>query len=211
MQSFCNRCPRIVLFDVDDVLWGLSERVAEHVGVHYSKLVDFHILENDLLTMKQRLAINEAYRTPQIFRNIEFFPGAERIFELESFGVLVQICSNSFSEEVRDLKLQQLLRLYPGISSEKLLLNIVNEKSTLRGKYSDSRIICSIDDSPYNVASSHAQHNLVPTAPWNVTDKAHNIMNVCYEHCAHGDVNSIIRRVITIIENSRRSLVNLPT
>lgn len=191
--------PRKTIFDLDDTGWGLSERVAQKVGVDFADLIDFHILKNERITMEQRLAINDYYRDPEIFRGIEFYPGFAQIMELKALNAVIQVNSNSLGEEVRDIKIKQTLSEVPGLRREHLRFGLVNENTTIRKRFDDDTYIL-VDDSPYNIAISPATWNIVPRKPWNQTKKAAEIMrgkSVIF--VPPGDFYKIIRTIANIL------------
>lgn len=199
---------RKAVFDIDDVAWDLSGKVAKNVGVDYADLIDFHILQNERLTMEQRLAVNDYYRDREIFRDMQFYPGFDQVMDLQLIGAIVQMNSNSFSEEVRDDKIPQVTAAAPGVGRENLRFNVVNEKTTLKKRFDDDTYVL-VDDSPYNIAISPAVWNIMPRVPWNQTPKAHEIVkDKTVIYVPAGDFRIIIRLVANLLYPGITSLAN---
>ena len=156
---------RKVVFDIDDVLWGLTHRVVQQLSIKYQDWITFQVLQNERYSMETRIAINNAFRDPATFANMQFYTGVERIMDIEEYGAIVQIKSNSFSEAVAVSKRQQLLCAIPGLREEQLYLPIVDEHTTMQKRFDDDTFI-SIDDSPSNIAGSPACFNFMPYTPW---------------------------------------------
>lgn len=187
--------PKLVVWDIDDIAWDLQGRVAKQLGIPFQDLVEFHILENTLLTMEQRLAVNDYYRDPSHFRNIEFYDGFERVTELEQHGARLQFNSNSFSATVAEDKKSQIRTFVPHARPEMFCFNVVDGNTTIKKKYPDDSFIV-IDDSPYNIALSPAPYNIMPIVPWTQTAKAKALVaakKVFY--VPQGDLEAIYRLV----------------
>lgn len=74
----------ITVFDIDDVFWPLNEHVAIIAGIDYEKIVTFHAKDNPLLDAAARQRLHDAYQTPRLHADMDFYPGAEL------FGVLAR-------------------------------------------------------------------------------------------------------------------------
>lgn len=176
LHECMRKCLGKVVFDLDDVAHDPNYRIAQHLGIDYEDIVEFHTLENPRLPMEIRIAINNCYADASFFRNIKFYPGFERIMELQQkYPVLVQVNSNSFGVDVRDCKFCAVRQTIPDLPPEQMQLGIVGAQTTLRKRFDDDTIIL-IDDSPYNIALSPAKLNILPIQPWNQTRKALDLM-----------------------------------
>lgn len=171
--------PGVVLIkaaiDVDDILWDQNGQAGRVSGIRFEDLVDFHVNENPLLTDAQKKAMNACYQNPDLFRQIQFFPGAEKLLNLQHDGVCPQLNSNSFNEEIRDLKPPQLKALLPGLRDDQMRLGLVNDRTTVKKRYDDDTDIV-MDDSPYNCMKAPCRDVVVPVVPWSVTKKAKQMM-----------------------------------
>lgn len=186
---------RTVVFDIDDIVWGGQRRVAARLGIPFELLEEFHILENQRLTEAQRLAVNNCYRDPSFYRDIPFFPGFERILELEKFGARLQFNSNCFSQEALESKRDQIRIVLPDARPEQFRFNLVDGSTTIKKKFDDDSFIV-VDDSPYNIAKSPAPYNIMPIVPWTQTPKALEMVSgkkVFY--VPEGDMEAIYRVV----------------
>lgn len=160
-----NRKNIKVVFDVDDVLWGLNEKSCSVTGINPDDIVTFRIMENPILNMEQKKRIYESYGNPDVFKNIQWYSGVEKINLLADYGIDVYINSNSLTEEIRNLKYKQLREIL-NIPEERITLNIIGV-GCYKPKPITEEIAIFVDDSPHNIAGSFAQLNLMPTKPWN--------------------------------------------
>lgn len=166
-----------VVFDVDDTLWSLGEAVAQKLGIERERyFYHFKVTENPKLTEKERAAVIAAYADARFFREIEFFPGIAEILRPQELGARVIIKSNSFSEEIAKLKIQQLLAAVPGLKPEDIKMNIIDYSRT-HGKTIDDDATIFVDDSPFNIATSPARVNIMPDlGGWNQDAEAQKLV-----------------------------------
>lgn len=192
--------PKKVKFDLDDVGWLLVRRVSERTGIPYEMLDEFHTMENERLTLEQRETVVACYKDPEIFRDIEFLRGFNELMELEKHGALVGINSNSLSHGVIDVKRPQVMAQLPTMPEERMFFGLVNEHTTIRKDFGDDVYIV-VDDSPYNIAKSTAEHCIMPRRPWNQTAKAKQMVahkQVYYVDCEE-DMYGIYDKVIALL------------
>lgn len=167
--------PKKTIIDIDDVVWGLNKRIAERFDIPYGLLTDFYVLQNENLSLDLRQKINQAYSDPETFRDMEFYPGFRDLFDLQRYGAEVILKSNSFNKGVIVEKRRQLLAAVPGLREEQMQLMLVNQHTTTK-KAIGPDIFSATDDSPYTIAKSSAQHNIMPRQPWNQTSKAQDMI-----------------------------------
>lgn len=155
------------IIDVDDILWGLNEKVAYVLGYDINKITNFSIRKCDLIDEKTQSKIISLYSNPEIFKNMKFYEGVEDlILRLEDTGVHGIICSNCMSKSVAILKTEQLLKKITGLQEEQIQMNIISEKTHDKKKMK-KRIWTLMDDSPYNIALSDAELKIMLPHPWN--------------------------------------------
>lgn len=159
------------IFDMDGCLWGFDERVCERIGLEYDRVVTFHVSENPLLDDEEKQRLRAGYMDPNIFENIIWYDGADRIRDLVDNDAYVGINSNCGSEKARDLKDVQIVQKFPFLDYR---LNLI-EIGTHKKKQVGSDIDVFIDDNPHNIADSDAKLNIMPRKPWNTTDYAKSI------------------------------------
>lgn len=160
---------KIVVFDVDDILWSLNKRAALLANVPYNKLVTFNLSENTLLNKEEKDRIINVYNSNELFKVMNFYNGIER---LNTLNAEVHISSNVFKEIPAQQKMNHLLKVLT-IPIENIHLNMVTDpyKKTLpEGTY------IFVDDSPYNIANSTATHNIMLKKAWNTSELANKIM-----------------------------------
>ncbi len=158
-----------VVFDVDDILWALNKRMTEMAGIDFSKLTVYSVLENKNLTDDERQRAYNIYMNHELFENIEWYPGIERINQLDAD---ISINSNSFCDKASMLKRQQLHDVLT-LPDEKIIIRTITDE---KKKEMDDDIFIFIDDSPYNIAASKATYNIVLQQPWNSSPEMQAIM-----------------------------------
>ena len=161
---------RKIVFDCDDILWPLNERIAKAIGVKFSDLHTFSIFENTRLSKSQRNQVYAAYGDFHTFKHINWYAGAETIMDLENHGkgVKVFVNSNSCQEEIAALKYMQIHQLID-ISDDQLILNVIDADGHKKKDIGD-HVFAFIDDSPHNLldASTKAEHLYTINTPWNI-------------------------------------------
>lgn len=171
-----RKCLGKTVFDLDDVAHDFTLRVARAVGVDYDKIQDFRTSENTHLSPEERQALVAAFHRDDFFQNIQFYPGFERIMEVEQkHPTKVWVNSNAFTVGGRDGKFRSLRKSVPDLPPSQIRLQLIDHSKTTSKRFDDDTLIL-VDDSPYNVAQSPAQLNIVPIQPWNQTPKAFTLM-----------------------------------
>lgn len=174
-QSLAEVRPVKVFYDVDDILHNLTERTAAHVGVDMNLWVDYHIQESLYYTPEQISHIVRTFEEPNIFQEMQFYPGTEAILAPRQLGAYVGLNTNSFTQAVADTKMPQLLARVPHLCESDVINNICGATGALR-KELDPQTFIFVDDSPYNIAKSPAQVNVMMKKPYNVTPHAYEVM-----------------------------------
>ena len=167
-----------IVFDVDDILWPLNKRVAERTGVDFNKLCTFSIFENPLLSESEKERVLKAYGDSNIFKNITWYSGAEKIMALEKYGVRVYINSNCYQKEIADLKYDQIHKLVD-IPDSQLILNVfdINLEGHKKKEIGEN-VLAFIDDSPHNLMAARAESLYTLNRPWNMTVSELNNINI---------------------------------
>lgn len=155
-----------IVFDVDDVMWGLNQRVSELTGIPYEKFTVYHIPQNPNLTDAEKELVLSAYHDSKTFQNIVF---SDTIISLinqihhEYMNYEVKIVSNCLTAEIMREKKSQLLNVLD-LPEHSLRFNIINnaKKKTL-----PEHIFLLADDSPHNILQAEAVHKIMPAKPYN--------------------------------------------
>lgn len=155
-----------IVFDIDDILWPLNKRVAKITGIDYSKLQTFFVKNNTLLSDYEKDLVFKAYFDPNIFKDIEWYHGAEKIMELEKYGVNVYINSNCGNHDIAKLKYDQIHKLID-IPDKQLILNILDASGKDKKKEIGDNVWAFIDDSPHNLLSAKAKYLYTLNTLWN--------------------------------------------
>ncbi len=168
MGKKLNSTPAKIVFDVDDVLWPLGMTIVKRLGIEPERyFYHFKVIENAKLSKPAQEAIIAAFADVRFFQEIEFFPGIREILEPRELGAVINIKSNCFSEQIADLKIQQLLAAVPGLTKDDIEVSIIDYSRT-HAKAIDTDTTIFVDDSPYNVATSPARVNIMPDlGGWN--------------------------------------------
>ncbi len=169
LREFLTRDDReiLIVYDVDDLMWPLVDSLARRGGFSPEDAeFTFRITDNYKLTPERQQYLIREFGVADNFRNIKFFPGVEQILlpcQLSS-RVHVKINSNSFSEEISELKTEQLLAAVPGLKRENIQMNLVTYAEAKR-KNLQQHITFLGEDSPNNVAMSDALCAVMPRKP----------------------------------------------
>lgn len=153
---------RKVVYDVDDTLWNLDGTICNILSIDISLIVTYRVFDNPYLTEKQKNDIFSMYGNPDIFKRLEFYPGIERIFDLEKEGKAeVWISSANLNNAVRDIKLRRLMEI-PNINKEHIRLTV--GKNVHQGRVNGDILI---DDSLQNIVDSNFEYNILMDMPHN--------------------------------------------
>lgn len=163
----------IIVYDVDDVLWGLTKKVYKILHLPYEKQITYQVRENPLLSHAEQTNIMNAYADAETFSRIKFYPGTEQILQPEQFGTKVLIHSNCYSEAIAQNKLRALRKILPDMPASQIHMNVID--LSINHKHIKDQVFIFVDDSPYNIATSHANINILPREPWNILPEAQRI------------------------------------
>lgn len=157
-----------VVFDIDDTLWGLNKQVCLQTGISYEKIITFSVHENPLLTEIEKQKMLAAYGNPEIFKNIKWFKGIERIMKLKNADIYLN--SNSINDKCSEFKRNQIHEILD-ISDDHIIINTVGHKqNNIIKKTIDKDSYIFIDDSPHNISMSPAKYNTMIRTPWNQSE-----------------------------------------
>jgi hypothetical protein len=186
---------KLVIFDCDDILWGLNEKASEMTGIDYSELVTFAINENPYLTDDDKKMLSAVYHSVELFENMKFYEGVER---LKNINAKVIINSNSMSQAAADIKRMQL-KAVTGLSDDQIVINIITPDNCKKKTIPEETFIF-VDDSPHNIAMSPARYNIMMYKPWNSTRAAFKEIEG-KEFQMYSTLNEIIDHVEYILES----------
>lgn len=169
---------KTTVFDIDDVFWPLNEHAARIAGIDYQKIVTFIAKQNPLLNETERQRLHDAYQTPRIHADMDFYPGAKE------FGVIARdpridpwICSNSVDQSVIDDKIRNLRQfLEDDYDRFQTMCHIIDMARSGEKKFPDNVHIL-VDDSPLNAVASKARHVVMPRRPWNQSGWGRSVLS----------------------------------
>lgn len=165
---------RKAVFDIDDILWGLNERVSSLTGIDVQKMVRFYVPENDALTESEKRAVMDAYKDPRTFEDMKLYKGVERLRVLEGYGFQVHIQSNKFSKETADIQ-KGILMEATKLPEERFHMHIIEGEGAKKKEPLEDVFILA-DDSPHNLASLIATHKLTINHPWNTSSYGRELL-----------------------------------
>lgn len=160
---------RLIVFDMDDVMWDLNAHVADITGIPYEKFTVFSVYENPYMTTREKEKVLAAYQDTHTYRNIRF---RECIINLinhihnEHPDCTVKIVSNCSTKAIRDEKLIQLLNVLD-VPEADIQLNVIDIKTQTKKKKLPKDIFLLVDDSPHNILNADAMHKIMPLRPHN--------------------------------------------
>lgn len=163
-----------VVYDCDDVLWSLTERVCKKYQIPLGKQTVFRIQDDPNLTDAEKQALATSFEEPENFREMQFYPAISDLSDISALGVEIAINSNCFNDEIAKLKRAQLSSTLPFLRKKDLCVNVVTPHTNRKTIGDD--VLAFVDDSPYNISTSKALINLVPIRSWNTTADAKQIM-----------------------------------
>ncbi len=159
-----------IIYDIDDVLWGLNFRVMERLGLEYAKITDVDYARTDF-SPEESERVFRAYEDPELFVDMDFYPGIERLLDVEKYGAEIYINSCACSDAVVKQKYQEMRRALPNLKTERLNIHSIAGQ-TKYAKTIDANTLIFVDDGPHNIARSQAKYNIMPRKPWNTSESA---------------------------------------
>lgn len=167
----------VAVYDYDDILWPLAERICQSIGFPIEKWTEFDIDLNPFMTPRQRDLIYEAFTDPKTFREINFYPEVAEIMKVLELGVRPRIVSNSCARDVLILKIEQILAAVPELKESDLEMRLVTRGSAeALGKTIPPNALTLVDDSPLNFRRTTARYNILMRWPWNSTVAAQQLV-----------------------------------
>lgn len=156
--------PNLIIFDMDDVMWNLNEKVAKVKGIDHNKLICFAVRENPNLTEDEKQLVLDAYTETEVYSDIEFIKPVinliNRIYH-EFPEYPVHIVSNCGTQAIRNVKMEQLLNVLD-LPEEQIHLYVIDMETGAKKKTLPDNIFIFVDDSPHNIASANAAHKIMP-------------------------------------------------
>jgi hypothetical protein len=183
-----------VIFDCDDILWPLNKRMAKMAGIDFDKLYTYSIKDNVNFTEEERNKIINIYGSTELFKNINWYDGIDRIKYLDAD---IFISTNCYTEDIAKMKRQQLKEVLK-IPDDKIYTHVINNE---KRKLVDDDAYIFIDDSPYNRKESNALFNILMKKPWNITKESDDLMSPNRPYKCD-TLNDIIDLVIFLIDKS---------
>lgn len=169
---------KLVVFDMDDVMYALNEKVSLLTGIPYEKFTQFNTCTNPNFTEEERQRVLKAYKDPFTYRGIKFDKKVLGcINDLHNnWPVHVMINSNCASSAIRDVKMEQLLNAVD-LPEADIQLNVIDIKTGSFQKKLPDDIFILVDDSEHNIAAARAEHLIMPARPHNEGVLANGMLN----------------------------------
>lgn len=154
----------LVVFDMDDVMWNLNEKVSKRTGIPYHKFTHYSVYDNPNMTDKERELVLHAYNDEDTFRNIRFLQPAVRLINRvyhEHPEHPVHLVSNCATEKIACIKMPQLRRVLD-LPENRIHLRVIDMATQSKEKKFPDNIFILVDDSPHNIPLAGAMHNIMP-------------------------------------------------
>jgi len=164
------------VFDCDDILWPYVARLAARLGINLESWTEFYAPNNRHWPPELVERVNDLLLDPTLYRNIQFDKGIKEILRPEELGVRMKINSNCPSQEIIELKKEQLYTAIPKLKPENLQFNLI-ELNVPGAKPMSEKTLIFVDDNPYHIAKSKAKINVTRNWPWNTSESAQNMLN----------------------------------
>lgn len=161
MHNNITKPKQKVIFDCDDILWGLNEEISKQTRIDFQKLVTYNCTQNPLLTPADIKRLQKAYADPSMFERTKFYPGVERI---KTLNADVYINSHSFTQEMLEIKKHRLLTEL-NFPEDHMILTLIQTPEDAKELPKDTYIF--VDDACKNLVNSPAHYNLMIQKPWN--------------------------------------------
>lgn len=153
-----------VVFDYDDTLWALNKKACELCKVDFDKIHDYRVELNEGLTEDEVNRLQYMYRSPELWKEVEYFNKATDIADLAKYNADVYISSFCLNQSVADIK-RSFFSKDLHLPEDHIILLVPNGDEFVE---KDTNAYIFIDDSPFNMSVSKAEHNLMLNAPWNI-------------------------------------------
>lgn len=159
----------LVVFDVDDVMWDLNDRVAKLKGIDPAKMTIFSVYDNPNLTEDERARIMDGYTDVRTFRGIVFIRPVVDLINGIYHGYpqySVHIRSNCASRPIRNEKMGQLLNILD-LPEKHIHLDMISMEKGHKKKELPGNMFIFVDDSPHNIVLGNAIHRVMPAKRYN--------------------------------------------
>lgn len=160
---------KLIVFDMDDVLWSINKKAARMTGIPAEKLTVFNTMANPNLTDEEKSAMLAVYNDLRLFEDIEFHEGMISLVNdlYHNYPQYeTRIISNCTTAAIRECKYEQLRRRID-LPKSQIELHVIDKWAQSFEKKLPSGMFIFVDDSPYNIALSDARHRIMPPANHN--------------------------------------------
>lgn len=174
MAKYYSRS-RLVVFDNDDTLCNTLDVILAAAGLNPEDFTDYHTELNPEIGLAGMRRLEQAFLREDLYGLIEYDPSVKRMDEIVKLGAPVYIESNTVSQKIGEIRRQQLLSHIPALQAESIHMNVITQEQSLQ-KVIPKNTFIFVDDSPYNVAISTAEINIMRARRWNITKKARRMV-----------------------------------
>lgn len=121
-----------IMIDIDGVMNRLLETACGMHGIDYRKIRCYSLSKCEALTEDERKAIMSEFYNLECFKKAWSVPSSEEVEAMRALctNADVYVHSLSFTREIADFKLLQLLKYYPRLSEHNIILDVVDEKTS---------------------------------------------------------------------------------
>lgn len=183
-----------IIYDVDDVLNNLTDRMCQFVGVEPNTF--YRIEDNDHYTDDEKRRCFEFFNDPDAFAALDFVPGATEIFEIEKTSkARVSIMSCNYNQQIVDIKMHKLLTRIPGAAPEKIQMQLLRGEDKVVDPSADIIVedcLANCLKYPLDTLKILINKSYNQAATYNVNESAWNIRRVD----SLLEANQLIREII---------------
>lgn len=166
---------KLAVFDNDDVLCDFLDPMLMAAGIEPERFLDYHTELNDGISAADVARLRAAFLNLALYDQIVYDPEIERLGELIELGGEIGIASNTARADIGEIRRRQILERVPMLRTEDICMNVITQEQNLQKTIPPNTFIF-VDDSPYNIATSTAELNIMRTRRWNVTEKARRMV-----------------------------------
>lgn len=120
-----------IMIDIDGVMNNLLETACEMHGIDYNKVKCYSLGQCTEITPEERALIVGEFYNLECFVKSWIVPSSYEVELMRSLCANADVCirSLSFTREIADFKLEQLLTYYPKLDEDNIILELVDEST----------------------------------------------------------------------------------
>ena len=118
-----------IMIDIDGVMNRLLETACKMHGIDYTRIRCYSLSRCEDLTEEERKQIMSEFHNVECFKRAWCVPTSEEVEAMRALctNAEVYVHSLSYTREIADFKLAQLLKYYPRLNEQNIILDVVDE------------------------------------------------------------------------------------